>query len=293
MIRTTDSVLAAVLASALAAAMVFVQPWAGRHRYRRLIASVGQQPEARLRHYRRGIIGEWAAVGAVVVIGLLSGRNGSSIGLRLGDHPGSEAIITAEVAALLGISALVFHFGGRGIREMLRRQARGFEALLPRGRRERTVFALLAVTAGVCEELLLRGFGIAYLRWLWPDAPRMALIVITAAAFGLMHLYQGPRGVVLTGLVGGYLAWLVLSTGSLVPAMVMHALLDLRVLALPDLDSTDSAGSAHSTGSADSAGSAHSTGSAGSAGSTPSTDSARSAGRPDPDAAAGIVPAAS
>jgi membrane protease YdiL (CAAX protease family) len=106
------------------------------------------------------------------------------------------------------------------------------------GRLERSVFALLAVTAGVCEELLFRGFGIAYLRWLWPGSPRVAVIAITAVAFGLVHLYQGPRGVVLTGLVGAYLAWLVLSTGSLLPAMVIHALLDLRILALPDLTPT-------------------------------------------------------
>jgi len=60
--------------------------------------------------------------------------------------------------------------------------------------------------------------------------------VVTAAAFGFAHLYQGTRGVLLTGLVGAYLAWLTLSTGSLLPAIVIHALIDLRVLALPDLD---------------------------------------------------------
>ncbi|HEX3541164.1 MAG TPA: CPBP family intramembrane glutamic endopeptidase, partial [Acidimicrobiales bacterium] len=87
----------------------------------------------------------------------------------------------------------------------------------------------------ICEELIFRGFAVSYLRWLWPAAPRSVIIVITAAAFGLGHLYQGARGVILTGLVGAYLAWLVLSTGSLLPAMVIHALLDLRILALPDL----------------------------------------------------------
>lgn len=230
------AILAAILATALTAGLVLVQPWAGRRRYRRLVATVAVDPEARLRHYRRGIVGEWAAVGVVVVIGVLAGRGPSSIGLGIGPHPGSEAVIVAEVALALGVSALLFRFGGRGIRDALRRQARGFAALLPRGRRERTVFAFLAITAGVCEELLLRGFGLAYVHWLWPGAPRTALIVITAAVFGLVHLYQGPRGVVLTGLVGAYLAWLVLSTGSLVPAMVIHALLDLRILALPDLN---------------------------------------------------------
>lgn len=227
--------IAAALATTLAAILVLVQPWAGRRRYRRLLAELSVEPGARLRHYRRGIIGEWATVAVVVAIGLLAGRSRSTIDLVVGPHGKSDAAIVAEVAVLLGLSALVFRFGGRAIRDLLRRQARGFEALLPRGRRERGVFALLAVTAGVCEEVLFRGFGLAYLRWLWPDASRVTLIVVTAAAFGLVHLYQGPRGVVLTGLVGAYLAWLVLSTGSLFPAIVIHALLDLRILALPDL----------------------------------------------------------
>ena len=56
-----------------------------------------------------------------------------------------------------------------------------------------------------------------------------------AIAFGLAHLYQGVRGVLLTGVLGAYLAWLTISSGSLLPAMAIHALIDLRVLALPDL----------------------------------------------------------
>ena len=227
--------IAAVLATAVAAALVLVQPWLGRQRYQRLLARVAVEPGARIRHYRRGIIGEWVTVAVLLVIGLLAGRTPASAGLRLGPHLGTDATVVAEVAVVLGFSALLFRFGGRGVRDILRRQARGFEALLPRGGAEKRVFALLAVTAGLCEEVMFRGFGIAYVHWVWPAASRPAVIVITAAAFGLVHLYQGPRGVVLTGLVGGYLGWLVLTTGSLLPAMAIHALLDLRILALPDL----------------------------------------------------------
>lgn len=235
-------VVAAVLATALAAGLVLVQPFIGRRRYRRLVAAVATEPEARVRHYRRGIGGEWAISVLILVIGLLAGRDAASVGLDLGEHPGAEALVVAEVAVLLGISALVFRFGGSGVRDAIRHQARGFVALLPKGRRERIMFAGLAVTAGICEELIFRGFGLAYLRWLWPATPRWAAIIIVAAAFGLAHLYQGIRGILLTGLVGGYLAWLVLSTGSLVPAMAIHAVLDLRILALPDLSPTDPPG---------------------------------------------------
>src|SRR5947208_2189146 len=96
-------------------------------------------------------------------------------------------------------------------------------ALLPRSAAERRMFALLALTAGVCEEVLYRGFGLAALRWAAPGLGHPALIAITAAAFGLAHLYQGPPGVVMTGLVGAYLAWIAIATGSLVPVMVLHA----------------------------------------------------------------------
>lgn len=226
--------IAAVLATALAGALVLVQPWVGRRRYRRLVAAVEEHPEARLRHYRRGIVGEWAVVGVILVIGLLAGRGPSSIGLDGGHHVSGAIVVVAEAAAVLGASALVFRSRSEAIVKAIERQARGFLALLPQGREQRLVFAGLAVTAGICEEVIFRGFGIAYLRWVWPGVHQWEVMVIVAVAFGLVHLYQGPRGVILTGLIGAYLAWLVLWTGSLVPAIVIHALLDLRILALPD-----------------------------------------------------------
>ena len=232
---TVDGVhaLAALLATAAAVVLVAVQPFAGRRRYHRLLETLPNDPGARLRHYRRGIVGEWAAVGLLVVIGVLAGRSPASVGLTGGTHPGAATAEVLEVAVVLAASAVVFR--APALRSTIQRQARGFVALLPRTVDERTAFALLAVTAGVCEELIFRGFGIAYVRWLWPGATHFWLIAITSAAFGLAHLYQGVRGVLLTGLVGAVLASLVLATGSLLPAMVIHALIDLRVLALPPL----------------------------------------------------------
>jgi membrane protease YdiL (CAAX protease family) len=227
---------AAMLATAFVVELVFFQPFAGRRRYRRLTAELATNPDARLRHYRRGIAGEWLAVGLVVVIGLLAGRDPGSIGLRAGSDARAAVNDVVAVAVVLAASAVIFRFGGSNVRALLRRQARGFLELLPRSRRERLTFAALAVTAGVCEEIVFRGFGIAYVRWLWPAASRPFIIAVTAAAFGVAHLYQGTRGVLLTGIVGAYLAWLTLSTGSLLPAIAVHALIDLRILALPDLN---------------------------------------------------------
>jgi membrane protease YdiL (CAAX protease family) len=232
-------IASAALATLLAAAFVLVQPVAGRRRYRRLVDVLPTDPGARLRHYRRGITGEWLAVGLVVLIGLLAHRHPAAIGLARGTHRGEAAGTVMAAAVMIVITGAVFRFGGPAIQEVLRRQARGFQCLLPRTRREKSVFVGLALTAGICEEILLRGFGIAYLRWVWPSAPNTAVIGITAAVFGLAHLYQGARGVVVTALMGMLLAAITLDTASLYPAMIIHALIDLRILALPDLDRPD------------------------------------------------------
>ena len=230
------AVAGATFATLLALAVVVLQPVLGRRRYRRLVASLPSDPGARARHYRRGIAGEWVAVGAVAVVGGLTSRGAGTI-LLPGHHPGRALGEVVGAAVVLAGSAVLFR--AEGLRAVLRRQARGFLALLPRTRQERLLFVGLAVTAGVCEEILFRGFGIAYVRWLWPDATRAWLITVTSVAFGFAHLYQGRRGVVLTGVVGAVFASLTLSSGSLVPAMVLHALLDLRILALPDLEVPD------------------------------------------------------
>jgi membrane protease YdiL (CAAX protease family) len=134
--------------------------------------------------------------------------------------------------AILAVTA-IYRFGGETTRRALAVQLRPVAALLPRTALERRWFALLSVTAGICEELLYRGFGLAALRWAAPDIHTTALIALSGAAFGFAHLYQGRLGVTLTGVLGAYLAWITIAAGSLVPVMVLHALLDLRILGLP------------------------------------------------------------
>jgi membrane protease YdiL (CAAX protease family) len=104
--------------------------------------------------------------------------------------------------------------------------------MLPVTREERTWFVLVSITAGICEEVLYRGFLIRYLSngpWhfgLW------TALAIACTSFGLAHGYQGISGIIGTGLLGAVLAVIFLSTGSLWLPMAVHAILDLRILFL-------------------------------------------------------------
>jgi membrane protease YdiL (CAAX protease family) len=92
------------------------------------------------------------------------------------------------------------------------------------------MFAAVAVTAGVAEEVVFRGFLVVYLTEVVPQTSLGVAMVVSSVLFGLAHTYQGAIGVLLTGLAGYWLAGLFVVTGSLLLPIVVHALIDLRLL---------------------------------------------------------------
>jgi membrane protease YdiL (CAAX protease family) len=95
--------------------------------------------------------------------------------------------------------------------------------ILPHTRREYIGFLALSVTAGFCEELLYRG----YLAWaLSPWLGDIVGMVVVVIVFGVGHSYQGVRGVIKATLAGAVMGAIVLGTGSLIPAMIVHGLID-------------------------------------------------------------------
>ena len=97
-------------------------------------------------------------------------------------------------------------------------------ALMPRTPRERGVFVVLALAAGVAEETAYRGYALTALGAI--IGPLWAAVA-TSIVFGVLHAYQGVLGVLRTASLGGLLAWGFLATGSLWPVVGAHALLDL------------------------------------------------------------------
>lgn len=106
------------------------------------------------------------------------------------------------------------------------------EALLlfPRTRAERWWFAGVSVSAGICEEVIFRGFLIRYLAVLPIGLGLVGAVLGAALIFGVDHGYQGLLGVLVTGGLALLMTALFYASGALPLAMVVHALLDLRIL---------------------------------------------------------------
>ncbi|MFY9690018.1 MAG: CPBP family intramembrane glutamic endopeptidase [Candidatus Acidiferrales bacterium] len=225
-------------------------------RYRQLKEAVANgDTRARTRTYQRALVFEWiSALLALAALGFdWTKLNPRLLGLadaRLMQSlaPDSDAARGAAFGVLIGVLA-----GTVGmIAARMRARRRGakpapdvhapqpwwrkllpdFTALLPSTTQERLLWVLVAISAGVCEEVVFRGWLLAMLHG-QIGLNGGALIGVAAALFGLAHIYQRTSGVILTAFAGALFCVLYVATGSLLIPIVLHIIVDARFALLP------------------------------------------------------------
>lgn len=223
---------ATLLAHLLILFMIIAIPYRGAQRYRVLMRRIDRHPELRAKFYIRGMFAQWLMLIPLLVIVVGLGWSAQTLGLQAPTNPllwGTVALLL-----LLGVYAQVFYI--RRVartsdgRSQLRNSMSGPLHMLPRTSKERGLWVLLSLTAGICEELLYRGFLPAYLVHIFPGVPFVIAIVIAAVLFGVGHIYQKVTGVLGTGVMGLLFGFLYFFTGSLFLPMIVHALFDMRLL---------------------------------------------------------------
>jgi len=176
--------------------------------------------------YFSAIVSQWVLAGIGVLVAFVAWPDWGAVGIA----PARWAtlwewvvmLVAVSVAGLLGILVLERRGWWPKEPEMVR-------MLMPENHREKLWAAFgLAPTAGLCEEFLYRGFLLAEAS-AWAHSAGWG-IVISSAAFGLAHSYQGANGMARAGLLGALLAWPVVRLGSLYPSMVAHFLIDAVAL---------------------------------------------------------------
>lgn len=210
----------------LALTLVAVMPLAGNWKYRRLTTAIQKGlPNARLKAYLQTIVMQWSLMGLLFVIWTSASRSWRELGWQWQTTTGFT--IGGGICLLL---TAVFILQGRYVRRRpdvlisLRSSAASLAALAPRNARETTVFVALAITAGICEETLYRGFLYDYLSS-WMGA--IPAFFLGSICFGLGHAYQGISGVLKTAVVGAVTMGLFLMMESLYGVIVLHAAIDI------------------------------------------------------------------
>lgn len=110
-----------------------------------------------------------------------------------------------------------------------RRSLSDVPGLLPNTAIERAAWIPLSLTAGICEEILCRGFLIRFLHEGVFGIPVVIALVVSSLIFGLGHAYQGLKGVMGTAVSGLGFGLLFFLTGNLIASIIVHVLVDLQV----------------------------------------------------------------
>jgi len=182
-------------------------------------------PEYLTGRYFLGILFEWLLLG-MVLFGLRF-RNMRPRDL-LGITPPGPAAFLRDLAI-----AIVFLIGCVISLAILRVALNGghlpppnqaVAKLLPRTPMQLGVFTLLSLSAGICEEMIFRGYLQRQFAALTNNA--MIAVVIQALVFGLCHAYQGVESICLLSVYGLFLGLLRQWSGRLRPGILAHFMQD-------------------------------------------------------------------
>ena len=172
---------------------------------------------SRLKLYGSTMLGLWGLAIATAVAASESGITPRLLGVV--ELPWLTFLVWTA-AATAAVAALVLVFKAFGIRETPMLQH-----LIPERGSEKAVFVGVCITAGICEELVFRGFLIAALQVATGSLPLAT--VLSAGAFGLAHAHQDATGALRATLLALVLSAPLIVTGSLYPGIAAHALVDL------------------------------------------------------------------
>lgn len=152
----------------------------------------------------------------------------SELGLRLPNENTSQMLgmfagfIVGILFFVLVLLRLPFY------KKKMNQQMESTSFLAPSNKKERNWGLVLSVTAGICEEIIYRGFVIFYLQILPFDLSLPVVLIISAIIFGIGHIYQGWKGFLVTSLLGFVFARIYVMTDSLLFPIILHIIIDAR-----------------------------------------------------------------
>lgn len=183
------------------------------------------EPSKLCGYYRSGILYLCAPASLLIVLVYFNAISLDDLGLRW-----QWNLTTLFSCSFLLLLTLYFAFKVEKLKSDVSQQQELLKQLefvawfMPKDAAQARYFVLgLSVAAGVCEELLFRGY---LLNALTDHMPVYAALIVSSLLFGLGHIYQGWVHVIRAALLGGILGGLYLLSESIVFVIYLHWLLD-------------------------------------------------------------------
>jgi len=176
--------------------------------------------------YRKTMVHLWLPTLLLLVLVSCNALNLSDIGLTWQWHlPNQLAVVATVLTVAYFLVALKRLDSSSKARQAMMKQMDHVRWFMPTTKKESHYFILgVAVSAGICEELLFRAYLLFTLGQLMPI---YLAVLVSSIAFGLGHIYQGWGHVVRIGIYGGAMALAYLVTGSIIMPILFHVIVDM------------------------------------------------------------------
>lgn len=195
---------------------------------------IRHEPNLRLESYNTTILQLWAFTAAIIGVWTWTDRPFETLGFQHTlDTPTKVTWAAAAIMIAFSAAHLVQVFVSRKALEKFAGEFRDVgehtQLMMPRTGKEYRRSMLVAVTAGVTEEIIFRGYLIWALSLFVHPWAAGALSVL---AFVLLHIYQERAGLIQVAIFAVIATVMYLVSGSLWPVIVMHIGVDVLNLSL-------------------------------------------------------------
>jgi len=196
----------------------------------------------KIKFYRDSIIWLWILVFLVLLIIPLSDTGLHNIGFKwidLETHSLNQWIVYPTIGFFLfylsyNIYLIIVFKSNRARRAKASKDIpKDFRIFFPITKKEKRVWSFVAISAGITEEIIYRGYLFYALGMIFPGLSLIYILLITTIIFGTGHIYLGKEAIksTLLGLIFG-IFYIVFD--SVFPIIIIHITQDLVVRDLLD-----------------------------------------------------------
>ncbi|MFA6770308.1 MAG: CPBP family intramembrane glutamic endopeptidase [Bacteroidales bacterium] len=190
--------------------------------------------------YKKSMLWSWLPSLVIVPAVIISGHSLKELGFVL---PSAQInnISSIFFYIALSLSALYFAYNiycmasfriSESVRSHHAQKTPQFiRSILPTTNKERQMWAMLSITAGITEEILYRGYLFFAIFLLFGEVTLYIPIGLSSLLFAIGHIYQGKE-VIKPALAGLFLCLIFYFTGSLYVVIILHIFQDLVAIDL-------------------------------------------------------------
>jgi membrane protease YdiL (CAAX protease family) len=176
-------------------------------------------------YYSNGLM-LWIGALLVTTNYVMSGKPFERLGFS---WPKIDTFVIGLTVTLSLVYIIDTYFSVRQYRKEKSADDKTIEMILPKNWSEYKHYAFLAISAGICEEIVYRAFLINYLKELLAVGPSNIFfaILIPSVIFALSHLYQGWLNVLKIFTISLLFGNIYVFSESLLIVIILHVLVDL------------------------------------------------------------------